>query len=168
MSKMTSRKGENNILVAYFSRSGNTRLLANQIHEKVGGGIFEIQPEKPYPADYDAAVKLAKEEKESGFRPRLKAKIIDIGSYGFVFLGYPIWWGTFPMPVATFLSDYDFSGKTIVPFCTNGGSGLGHSVGDIKRLCQKSTVLEGLAIGDSDAKNARNRVSKWLQKLEIK
>ena len=156
-----------NTLVVYFSHSGNTRTLANQIRSIVGGDIFEIEPENPYPADYDAAVKAAKQEKESGARPGLKAKIKDIGKYDTVFIGYPMWWGTMPMPVHTFLSGYDFSKKTIVPFCTHGGSGLGHSVEDIKKLCPQSTVLEGLAVSDSDLKNDSDALNGWLRKLKM-
>jgi len=105
--------------VVYFSRSGNTREIANQIHERVGGDIFEIQPEEPYPSNYDAVVKQAKQELESGYKPKLKAKIENIESYDVIFVGSPIWWGTIPAPVVTFLSEYDLSGKTIVPFCTH-------------------------------------------------
>lgn len=155
------------IIVVYFSRTGNTRVLADQIRQSVGCDIFEIQPEKPYPSDYDAAVKQAKEELGSGLRPKLKTKIKDIKLYDTVFIGYPIWWGTMPMPVCTFLSEYDLSAKTIIPFCTNGGSGLGRSVGDIRKLCPRSTILEGLAAGDGDLKNGSAAVTEWLRKLKL-
>jgi flavodoxin len=85
-----------------------------------------------------------------------------------VFIGYPDWWGTIPAPVRTLLSDYDFSQKTIAPFCTHEGSGLGRSVSDISKLCPKSTVLEGVAIRGRDAKTAQNKVSEWLQEIMIK
>jgi flavodoxin len=155
------------ILVVYFSRSGNTRTLANQIHQSVGGNIFEIQPEKPYPTDYEEAKSRSRQELDSGFRPMLKTKIKDIGQYGTVFIGYPMWWGTMPMPVYTFLSGYDFSGKTIVPFCTHEGSYLGRSVEDIKKLCPQSTILEGLAIWDRDLQNDSGAVTEWLRKLKM-
>ena len=155
------------ILVAYFSHSGNTREIANQIHKSVGGDIFEIQSVKPYPHDYDAVVEQAKQELESGYKPALKTKIENIKSYDLVFIGYPIWWGTVPAPVRTFLSEYDFSGKTIVPFCTHEGSGLGRSVTDISKLCPKSTLLDGVAIRGRDVKTAQNKVSEWLQKIKI-
>jgi flavodoxin len=113
------------ILVAYFSHSGNTREIANQIHKSADGDIFEIQSVNPYPHDYDAVVEQAKQELKSGHKPALKTKMENIKSYDLGFIGYPIWWGTFPAPVKTFLSEYDFSGKTIVPFCTHEGSGLG-------------------------------------------
>jgi len=154
-------------LVAYFSRTGNTREIASQIHEKVGGDMFEIMTANPYPRDYDECVKQAKQELGKGYRPELKTTVKDIESYDVVFIGYPNWWGTIPMALATFLSKYDLSGKTIVPFCTHGGSRLGRSVTDIAKFCPHSTVLEGLAIWGSDVKNARNEVSGWLHKLGL-
>ncbi|MCG6534528.1 MAG: NAD(P)H-dependent oxidoreductase [Syntrophales bacterium LBB04] len=159
--------GSKKILVAYFSHSGNTRAIANQIHKSVGGDIFEIQAVEPYPDDYDACVQQAKQELGSGYKPALKRKIENIKSYDLVFIGYPIWWGTIPAPVRTFLSEYDFSGKTIVPFCTQEGSGLGRSVTDISKLCPKSTLLDGVAIWGRDVKTAQNKVSEWLQKIKI-
>ena len=153
------------ILVVYFSHSGNTREIANQIHKSVGGDIFEIQAVKPYPDDYDAAVQQARQELDSGYKPALKIKFEDIKSYDLVFIGYPIWWGTFPAPVKTFLSEYDLSEKTVAPFCTHEGSGLGRSATDISKLCPHSTVIEGLAIRGSDVKNAQNKMSSWLNSI---
>jgi flavodoxin len=86
-------------------------------------------------------------------------------SYSVVFIGSPIWWGTMPMPVATFLSEYDFSGKTIAPFCTHGGSSSGRSIDDIRKLCPQSTILGGLAVYGTEAKNAQNKISSWLREL---
>jgi len=119
------------IMVAYFSHSGNTREIANLIHKSVGGDIFEVQAQKPYPKEYDAVVKQARHELDSGYKPALKTKIKNIKAYDLIFIGYPSWWSTFPAPVKTFLSEYDLSGKTILPFCTHEGSGLGRSVTDI-------------------------------------
>jgi flavodoxin len=158
---------ENNILVAYFSHSGNTRVIANQIRESIDGDIFEIVTVDPYPSDYDAVVEQARKELREEYRPKLNTKAENMESYNVVFVGYPIWWGTIPMPVATFLSEYDFSGKTIVPFCTHEGSRLGRSVTDIKELCPQSTILDGLAVRGRDVKNAQNEVSEWLRELEL-
>jgi flavodoxin len=155
------------ILVAYFSHSGNTREIANQIHKNVGGDIFEIQAVKPYPDDYDAVVQQARQELKSGHKPILKEKVENIKSYDLVFIGYPNWCSTIPAPVMAFLSQYDFSGKTIIPFCTHEGSGLGRSVTDISKLCPKSTLLDGVAIRGRDVKTAQNEVSEWLQKNKI-
>jgi flavodoxin len=159
--------GSKNILVAYFSHSGNTREIAAQIHKSVGGDIFEIQAVKPYPSDYDAVVEQAKQELNSGYTPVLKTKTEDITSYDVVFVGFPIWWSTFPAPVRTFLSEYDFSGKTIVPFCTHAGSGLGRSVTDISKLCTRSALLDGIGIWGRDVKTAQEKVSEWLRKIGI-
>ncbi len=155
------------VLIAYYSRTGNTREIADQIHRSVGGDIFEIQAVKLYPDDYEDLKKVAKEELASEYKPALKTKIENIRSYDLIFIGYPIWWGTFPAPVRTFLSEYDFSGKTVVPFCTHLGSGLGQSVTDISKLCPKSKISDGLAVWGKDAKTAQNEVAEWLRKIDI-
>ena len=155
------------ILVAYFSYSGNTREIANQIHKRVGGDIFEIQVVKLYPDDYNAVVKQARQELNSGHKPALKTKIENIKSYDLVFIGYPNWCSTVPAPVRVFLSEYDFSGKTIIPFCTHEGSGLGRSATDISKLCPQSTLLDGVAIRGREVKTAQNKVVEWLRKIKI-
>jgi len=162
-----SISGTKKILVAYFSYSGNTREIANQIHKIVGGDIFEIQSIKPYPTDYDAVVKQARQELASGDKPALKTKVDNIKSYDVIFIGYPNWCSTIPAPVKTFLSEYDFSGKTFAPFCTHGGGGLARSVTDISRLCPKSTLLDSFAILGTDVKTAQSEVSEWLRKIKI-
>jgi flavodoxin len=153
-------------LVAYFSYSGNTREIAHQIHKSVGGDIFEIQSVKPYPEDYDAVVQQARQELKSGHKPALKPKIENIKPYDLVFIGYPNWCSTVPAPVRVFLSDFDFSGKTIVPFCTHEGSGLGRSTTDIAQLCPQSALLDGIAIRGGDVKTAQNKVAEWLKKIK--
>lgn len=154
------------ILIAYFSHSRNTREVANQIHKIVGGDIFEIVSVNPYPDDYDDCVDQARKELDAGAKPALKTKVKDIKSYDLIFIGYPNWWGTFPRPVFTFLSEYDLSGKTIAPFCTHEGSRLGRSVGDITKLCPKSEILEGLAVRGSAVKSAQADVVAWLRKIK--
>jgi flavodoxin len=155
------------ILVAYFSHSGNTREIANQIHKIAGGNIFEIQSVNPYPNEYNATVKQARKELDSNYKPILKTKLDNIKSYDLVFIGHPNWWGTFPAPIRTFLTEYDMSGKTIVPFCTHEGSGQGRSITDILKLCPKSTLLEGVAIWGSNVKSAQNEISEWLRKINL-
>jgi flavodoxin len=159
---------KNSALTAYFSHSGNTREIARQIHENVGGDIFEIISVDPYPADYDAVVEKARKELDKKSRPELKTKVGNMDTYEVVFVGYPNWWGTIPRPVAAFLSEYDLSGKTIVPFCTHEGSAMGRSVAEIKGLCPQSTVLEGLPVRGGDVKTAGHRVSGWLRELGLK
>lgn len=159
--------GNKKILIAYFSHSGNTREIANQVRQITGGDIFEIQSVKPYPTEYNAVVDQARTELSSGYRPELKTKIKDIKPYDVVLIGYPNWWGTVPAPVRVFLTDNDFSGKAIAPFCTHEGSGLGVSVADIAKFCPRSTLLEGLAIRGSTVKTAHNKVAEWLKKIKI-
>lgn len=155
------------ILVVYFSHSGSTREIANQIHTSVGGDIFEIQPEVPYPDNYLLLLKQAREERETDYRPALKTKVENIASYDVIFIGSPIWGGTIPQPVVSFLSEYDLSGKTIVPFCTYGGSGQGRSIADIAKLCPQSTVLEGFAMEGNKVKTAQLEIANWLKKIKI-
>jgi flavodoxin len=149
-------------LTAYFSHSGNTRIIANRIHEIAGGDIFEIVSVDPYPQEYNAVVEQARKELDQNYMPPLKTKAENMNSYDLVFIGYPNWWGTIPRPVAVFLSEYDLSGKTIAPFCTHEGSGSGRSVADIEKLCPGSTVLNGLAVRGSIVKNSRENISNWL------
>lgn len=155
------------ILVAYFSYSGNTKVIANKIHEDVGGDIFEIETVDPYPTDYNAVVDQAKKERDENYRPKLATKVDNIDSYDVIFVGYPDWWVTMPIPVFSFLEQYNLSGKTIVPFCTHEGSGLGKSVDDIKKTCPQSTILDGLAIRDNDINNSNKDVLDWLNKIGI-
>ena len=129
---------------------------------RVESGAFEmslreITLETPAPA-VDP-----KREQQNDERPQLATEIPDMASYDVVFLGYPNWWGAMPMPCFTFLEKYDFSGKTIIPFCTHEGSRLGRSVRDITRLCPKSTVLEGLAVRGSSVKSARDDVAEVVR-----
>lgn len=159
--------GNKKVLVVYFSHSGNTREIANQIKDATGGDIFEIQPVDAYTSVYDDLTKQAKKELESGYKPPLKTKVNNIEQYDVVFVGSPCWWATVAPPVMTFLSDYDLSGKTVVPFMTHEGSGMGRSVSDIKKLCPESTVLKGLPVRGSAVKEAKNDATKWLRELEI-
>jgi flavodoxin len=159
--------GTRKILVAYFSWSGNTREIANQIHKIVGGDLFEIVTVSEYPRDYDETVKQARKELETRCRPELASEVEDIESYGLVFIGYPNWCYTIPAPVASFLSKCDSTEKIIAPFCTHGGDRLGESVEDIAKLCKRSLVLEGLAIRGSEVKKAQSKVSEWLRKIRV-
>jgi flavodoxin len=166
-------------LIAYFSRKGknyvsgsivnltigNTEIAAEIIKKLTGSEIFRIQPVKTYPEDYAKATEVAKQELVANARPQLAGQVGDMDSYEVIFLGYPNWWGTMPMPVCTFLEEYDFSGKTIAPFCTHEGSGLGRSEKDIAGLCPNATVLPGLAIRGGNVKNAQNEVSRWLREI---
>jgi flavodoxin len=155
------------ILVAYFSWGGNTRGIAQQIHQQTGGDIFEIVPAQPYSTNYNTCLDEALRDQRAQARPPLKDRVADMGQYDMVFVGYPNWWASIPMPVATFLESYDFSGKTIIPFCSHGGGRLGQSVAAIAKLCPKSTILEALSVHYSGGSSLKNDISAWLKKTGI-
>ena len=150
-----------NILVVFYSHSGVTKKVAEQIHAKVGGDIHEIVEQNPYPRDYNTVVEQAKREIAQGYRPPLKSEVTDLGKYDVIFIGSPNWWSTIALPVATFLMSADFTDKTVIPFITHGGGGLNRTVSDIKKLAQGATVLDGF-----DANNAA-RLSAWLKSLNV-
>lgn len=155
------------MLVAYYSWSGNTREIANQIKSLTGCDIFEIVPEKAYSTNYNECVETAKNEINAGVKPALKTKVENIEQYDVIFVGTPNWWSTMAPPVATFLSDYDLSGKTLIPFVTHGGGGMARCESDMKQLLPDITFLKGIAISGSRAKNAENKVAEWLKGIKI-
>lgn len=168
---------EGKSLIAYYSRKGNnyvsgkivnlpvgnTKVVANIIREITGGDTFQIDTVKSYPKDYAATTNVAKKELNENARPELSGHVENMESYNVIFLGYPNWWGTMPMPVFTFLEEYDLSGKTIVPFCTHEGSGIGRSENDITKLCPEAILLKGLAIHGSRVNDAKKDVEGWLE-----
>ncbi len=154
-------------LIAYFSYKGHTETIARMIEEMAGGDLFQIETAKPYPEDYQETVDLAKSEQKNEARPELKGQVSDPDSYDVIFLGFPLWWYTFPMAVSTFLEAYEFSGKTIIPFCTHGGSGISNSVNDIRKLCPNAEVENAISIYGSNAKDAKSDIEKWIADLSI-
>ena len=144
-----------------------TTNVAKKIQELTGSDMFAIETVKSYPKDYTETTNVAQDELRKNTRPELTEKVEDMDSYDVIYIGYPNWWGTMPMAVYTFLESYDFSGKTIIPYCTHEGSGLGQSVRDIKKLCPNSRVLDGLAIKGGSVNRTQNDVSAWLHKLGI-
>jgi len=169
-------------LIAYYSRRGNnysngrivnlpvgnTEVIAGKIREITGGDLFEIKTTMPYPEDYTEATHVARDELNGNARPQLAATLDNMDSYELIYLGYPNWWGMMPMAVFTFLESYDFSGKTIMPFCTHEGSELGNSEHDIQRLCKNAHVMPGLAIRGSSVANVDNNLAIWLKKSQVK
>lgn len=182
-----SKKGMNNmngkkVLVAFFSRAdenynvgyiekGNTQIIAEMIAEETGGTLFHIETVTPYPADYMECIDVAKKELNSKARPAIKGDA-QVEDCDIIFLGYPNWWGNVPMAVYTFIEKHNWQGKTVIPFCTHEGSGLGSTEGKLKNACKGATFLKGLAIQGATAQNrqsqARQSVMNWLDKLEIK
>lgn len=168
-------------LVAYFSRKGNnyvngsivnlpignTEVIAKKIQEITQGDIFRIKTVKPYPEDYTETTNVAQEEKRDDARPEIAERVVDMDLYDVIYIGYPNWWGTMPMAVLTFLESYDFSGKTIVPYCTHEGSGIGNSERYIKEHCPNAKVLEGLAIRGGGVAGADKDLVNWLKKLDL-
>lgn len=148
-------------LIVYFSHTGNTKAVAEYMHELVGGDLIEIEPVDAYPEGYDAALDPAKQEQRENARPKIKGSIDHFDSYETIYLGYPIWWGTTPMIINTFLESYDFSGKTVVPFATSGGTGIGQSIEDIRSEVPDADVKEGLLVRDND------EIEPWLRDLGL-
>jgi flavodoxin len=165
------------ILIAYFSKAGenyvsgamkelpvgNTARVAAMLQERTGGDLWEIRPREPYPDGYKDCVARSKQELQEKARPALEGTMPDLTKYDTVILGYPIWCGTMPMPVWTFLEAGDFSGKTILPFCTHEGSGLSRSVGDIRALCPQARVGEALAVHGSHIPESGEAMDAWLR-----
>ena len=163
-----SRKGQNYVSGRIVDlKVGNTEVVANMIQKITGGDMFHIESVAAYPKDYTEATEVAKNELRAKARPKLTGQVEKMEAYDVIFLGYPNWWGTMPMPVYTFLESYDFCGKIIVPFCTHEGSEMGHSEQDIAKACPKATVLKGIAIHGTSASSAVSNVSSWIDELSI-
>lgn len=152
-------------LIVYFSHSGNTRNVAMDIQKKTGADIVEIKTAKAYPDEYNALTDYAKVEQQNNARPELSNQIPNLDDYGVIFLGYPNWWSSMPMPVWTFIEKSKMDGKTIAPFATHGGGGLGHSVEDLKKLAPHSKILKPLAVNGTRSGSAMKTVEKWLEDL---
>jgi len=168
------------ILIVYLSRTNNTKAIAGIIHETVGGKLVALELKNPYPEDYKTIVEQVAKENETGFLPPLKTKIDSIEKYDLVLVGFPTWGMQLPPPMKSFLNQYDLSGKTVAPFNTNAGYGVGSSFETVKKLCPKSKILEGFSItggverdgiyfvmkGEKE-KQARGEVKKWLKKIKL-
>ena len=157
----TTAKGKK--LIVYFSWSGNTRYIANLIAEKTGADIVELELVKPYSSNYSQCLDEAKRDQRQAARPRIKNQIADIAQYDTIFIGYPNWWATIPMPIASFLESYDLSGKRIAPFCSHGGGRLGQSVTDISKLAPNSEVCEGLSVHYQGGSDLEENMDRWLK-----
>lgn len=146
---------------------GNTQYMAYVIEETVGADIFRIEPETPYPTDHSTLVDLAKEEQNDNARPKIKAKIENFDTYENIFVGYPNWWGDMPMILYSFFDEYDFSGKTIIPFNTHGGSGFSGTISTIKELEPNAEVLDGKSISRNDIQDAEQEIVDWVKSLGL-
>lgn len=161
-----SRTGEN-----YWNGSiknlekGNTETVAEMVADMTGGDLFEVETVKTYPEDYYQCIDEAKAELQRGDRPEVRAYADDLEDYDTIYVGYPNWWGTMPMVMFTFLEHYDLSGKRIIPFCTNEGSGMGGSERDLKKICKGAKVEKGLSIHGAEAAQSRSKVEAWVRKM---
>lgn len=155
------------VLVVYFSETGNTQKFAKLISDEVGGDFRRIETVKSYPTG-QALFDYTKKERDENARPELKEMDVDPEDYDVIFIGYPIWWYTLPMPIYTFFDKYDFNDKIIVPFNTHEGSGDGGTYSTIKELEPNATVLDGLAIRGGDMKSEQTtKVRNWLKGLDL-
>ena len=155
------------VLIVYYSWSGNTRQLANTIAKHINADILELQPEIPYPTDYGECVRQVKGEAQNKFRPKLKNLPADINGYETIIIGSPIWWHTMAPPVLTFLSAFDFSGKTVLPFYSHGGSGGGTYAKDVKQACRNGRVTDVYGVRGTGGSSMENAIMQWLNKYGI-
>ncbi|GGC15632.1 MULTISPECIES: flavodoxin family protein [Dyadobacter] len=173
-------KAAGKILIVYLSRTKNTKAVAEMIQKTVGGKLVAIELEKPYPENYQATVAQVASENQSGYLPPLKTKIDSIDQYDMVFVGFPTWGMQLPPPMKSFLKQNDLSGKTIIPFNTNGGYGIGSTFETVRQLCPGSKILEGystrgglerdgqlLMIKDEKARQTQDEIKQWLGKLKM-
>ena len=160
-SSQTKKSGK--VLIAYFSWSGNTRGIAQEIQSQTGADLFEITPVNPYSSDYNTVLMEAQEDQHKQARPELSAHVQNMDDYDIILLGYPNWWASIPMPIASFLEEYDFSGKTIVPFCSHGGGLFGQSLTAIAKLAPDSIIGEGLSVHYSGGSSLSSDVTEWLK-----
>lgn len=190
MSNVSNAPDTGKVLIAYFSlfgnadytegvdaiasasivmdgteRYGTTEYLANLIQKEVGGDVHLIETVEQYPSDYDEVISQNHDEMDKEILPPLKSSSLDMSQYDTVFIGYPTWAATAPQAISSFLSAYDLSGKTVIPFCTHAGYGAGRSYSDIGTICAKSTVLDGLAVEAKDVVNSAEAVQTWLGEL---
>ncbi|MEN2399409.1 flavodoxin [Flavobacterium sp. MC2016-06] len=177
-SQKEEKSSNKNILIVYLSRTKNTKAVASIIHKNVGGTLVELELENPYPEDYKTIVAQVAKENETGFLPPLKTKIDAVEKFDIVFVGFPTWGMQLPPPMKSFLKQYNLEGKTIIPFNTNAGYGIGSSFENVKELCPKSKVVEGFSVkggierdgilfvmeGDKE-KQVEIAVKKWLKTI---
>lgn len=172
---------EKKVLIVYLSRTKNTKAVAEIIRQNIGGDLVELVLQNPYPENYQQAVAQVAAENETGFLPPLKTKIDSIQRYDVVFIGFPTWGMQLPPPMKTFLTEYDLSGKTVVPFNTNAGYGLGSTIETVRSLCSNSNILpayttkggierDGILFVMRGGKETqvKDEISKWLRKIKLK
>lgn len=158
-----STAGSSRALVAFFTRSGNTKLIASKVRRDLGADLFEIHPVEPYPEDYEGTVAQAEREKQSGYEPPLKECVAEIGAYSTVYLAFPIWGETAPTVIKSFLSKHDLAGKELVPLITHGGYGAGDSLAVLRRMAPKARLGRPFIIRMDQERAVLKEVTSWLQ-----
>lgn len=158
-------RADENYNVGYIEK-GNTMILAEMVAAKTGSELFEVKPAVKYAADYNTCIDVAKKEQNAKARPAI-LEDKDISEYDTVFFGYPVWWGDIPMCMYTFIEAHDWSGKTVIPFATHEGSGMGRTEGTLKLEMKGAKILKGLAVRGSTAQNnranAERSIDTWLK-----
>lgn len=160
---------ENSAIVVNGEVLGNTQYVAMLISENTGADIYRIEPKTPYTTDHETLVDIAKDEQNNDVRPEIKSKISNFDDYDIIYIGYPIWWSDMPKILYTFMELYDFSGKTVIPFSTHGGSELSGTVNTIRNKLSSATVEENaFTISRDTMEDAPKAVESWLKEIEIK
>ncbi|MBQ7578763.1 MAG: SUMF1/EgtB/PvdO family nonheme iron enzyme [Synergistaceae bacterium] len=157
----SSRTGKK-ILIAYFTWSGNTQGIAYELQKQTGADIFEISPVNEYSESYNTVLRQAQQDQRRQARPKLRNHVKNFDDYDIIMLGYPNWWASIPMPIASFLQEYNFAGKTIMPFCSHGGGRFGQSLTAIAKLAPNSVITEGLSVHYSGGSSLKSDIAKWL------
>ena len=147
-------------------KEGNTKVMAGYIKEFTGADMFEIVAEKSYDMPYDPLTEVAKEEQRKGELPAYKGNPGDLSQYDTVYIGGPIWWGTYPQVMFTFFKDHDLNGKTFIPFTTHEGSGLGSVVEDLEKLYPNATVKHAYSLYGHEVRSSKNKVKDWLEGIK--
>lgn len=151
-------------LISDGKLQGNTEYVATVISEATGGDLFEIKTVRSYPASHKELIDAAKKESEDNARPELSTHIKNLKEYDVIYVGFPNWWYDMPKPLYTFFDEYDFSGKTIIPFCTHGGSRFSGAVQTIREMEKEADVLDGYAVARDRVANSKEGILKWLKK----
>ena len=146
---------------------GNTQYVATVISKATGGDLFNIKTVHTYPGTHQALIDAAKKEIDSNARPKLSTHIKNLKDYDVVFVGFPNWWYDMPMPIYSFFAEYDFSGKTIIPFCTHGGSRFSDAIKTIRNLEKKATVLDGYSVSRNRVSQSKDGIIKWLDHIGL-
>lgn len=162
----TEETKNGNPLIVYFSWSGNTAKLAQMIADETGGDLFAIEPETPYSEDYNTVLDQAKEEQRKNARPAVAGTVENWEDYDTVFIGWPTWWGDVPRIMLSFAESYDWSGKTVAPFGTSGGSGFAKGLSSMTDAAAGATMLDGLQVSSSRVNDARSDVTAWIVGLK--